>query len=121
MKRNEAYELAREIKEDLKDYGYNNPQTPYYTVHEFEMDGVKFNVFVSVWKQEDEEDGHRIYAVWSGVEYDGGDNVWADYEYSTNNMRLTELADSLYTLANYYKKEEHLEELRKMIDSLDSE
>lgn len=62
-------------------------------------------------------DGRKWYAVYSGCEYDGGDTIWADYDSSTTRLRIDELADAIYRLANMYTDPDNLEELRKMINN----
>lgn len=63
----------------------------------------------------DEMYGAEWYSVYAGVEYAGGDNIYADYDHSTNGLSTEELADELFALGNLYTKEENLENLREMM------
>ena len=53
--------------------------------------------------------------MYAGVEYEGGDNIYADFDNSTEHLRVSELGDSLFKLSNMYKDKKNLDELKKLI------
>ena len=115
MTRKEAKEKAIEVKNTVTDF--NNPSDEIgYDLYEFELDGNNLVVFAYIRKAKG-TDGRKWYAVYSGCEYDGGDTIWADYDSSTTRLRIDELADAIYRLANMYTDPDNLEELRKMINN----
>ena len=113
MLKKEALELAKEIKSDLQFIDFNSSDIG-IILHSFELDGCMFNVFAYVGKAKDEFK-HKFYSIYSGVEYDGGDNVYANYDYSTYNFKVSEIADSLFKLANYYENDKNFLELKQII------
>lgn len=115
MTRKESLEMAKQIRDSVTNFNDVNDEVG-FDLYTFEMDGAEFNVFAYVRKEQDEQyRRHKWYAVYAGVEYEGGDNVYADYDNSTDNLRVSELADALFRLSNMYKYEKHLNDLRNMI------
>lgn len=115
MTRKESMKIAREIRDSVTNFNDVNDEVG-FDLYTFEMDGATFNVFAYVRKEQDEHyRRHKWYAVYAGVEYDGGDDIYADYDNSTNSLRVSELADVLFKLSKMYEDEKHLNELRNMI------
>lgn len=107
MKKEEARKIAEKAKQCLWNAEFNNPTDEVgYDLYEFELDGQLMNVFAYISKRKD--NGREWYSVYAGVEYDGGDNVYADYDNSTEHLQVDELTESIYTLANMYTKQENL-------------
>lgn len=107
MKKEEARKIAEKAKQCLRNAEFNNPTDEVgYDLYEFELDGQLMNVFAYISKRKD--NGREWYSVYAGVEYDGGDNVYADYDNSTEHLQVDELTESIYTLANMYTKQENL-------------
>lgn len=107
--------MAKQIRDSVTNFNDVNDEVV-FDLYTFEMDGTKFNVFAYVSKERDEHyRRHKWYAVYAGVEYDGGDDIYADYDNSTDNLRVSELADVLFRLSIMYEDEKHLNELRNMI------
>lgn len=115
MLKKEAMEIAIDARNELQNSAFNNPQNDIgYDLYSFQLDGTEFEVFAYIGKQKD-EDGQKWYSVYAGVEYAGGDTIYADYDNSTSNLNVTELADAIYLVANLYTKQVNLENLRKML------
>ena len=92
-------EIARQIRGSVTNFNDVNDEVG-FDLYTFEMDGTTFNVFAYVRKEQDEHyRRHKWYAVYAGVEYDGGDNIYADDDNSTNSLRVSELADVLFKLS----------------------
>lgn len=106
----EALEFAKDVRKNLKDFN-NVYDEVNLNLYSFVCNGEAMNVFASVRMEKDEN--HKWFAVYSGVEFDGGDTVYADYDHSTDTLQVTELAKALKTVSNYYKSEEHLKELEE--------
>lgn len=114
MTKNEAKEIARDAKDELKESRFNDPTGDAgFDLYEFDLDQKKMNVFAYIGKRKDQT--HRWYSVYAGVERADGCIIYADYDYSTANWKVDELTDAIYELANLYTKPENLENLRKMI------
>lgn len=115
MTRKESLEMAKQIRDSVTNFNNVNDEVG-FDLYSFEMDGTKFNVFAYVRKEQDEHyRRHKWYAVYAGVEYDGGDDIYADYDNSTDSLRVSELADVLFRLSTMYEDEKYLNELRNMI------
>lgn len=115
MLKKEAMEIAIDARNELQNSAFNNPQNDIgYDLYSFRLDSTEFEVFAYIGKQKD-EDGKKWYSVYAGVEYAGGDTVYADYDNSTSNLNVTELADAIYLVANLYTKQVNLENFRKML------
>lgn len=112
MTRKETLEMAREIRDSLANFNDVNDEIG-YDLYSFELNGSELNVFAYIRKEKDQN--HKWYAIYAGVEYEGGNNIYADYDNSTEHLRVCELADVLYHLANMYKQEKYLKELQKMM------
>jgi len=111
MKKKEARKIAEEAKQCLQNAKFNNPADEVgYDLYEFELDGQLMNVFAYISKRKDND--REWYSVYAGVEYDGGDNVYADYDNSTEHLQVDELTESIYALANMYTKQENLSLLK---------
>lgn len=116
MTKKEAMTLAMQAAEDLKSVPFNDPvKDTGFDLYTFTMNGKTLNVFAYIGKQRDEKYGTEWYSVYAGVEYVGGDNLYADYAHSTNGLLVEELADELFALGNMYTREENCEMLRKMM------
>ena len=116
MKKKEAMDIARDAKTELKKCQFNNLSHEIgYDLYSFQMDSIEYNVFAYIGKQQD-EDGKKWYSVYAGVEFEGGDTIYADYDNSTNHLQISELANTIYQLANRYQKEENINTLRKMLE-----
>lgn len=115
MTRKESREMAKQIRDSITKFNDVNNEVG-FDLYTFEMDGTEFNVFAYVRKEQDEQNPkHKWYAVYAGVEYEGGDNIYADYDNSTEHLRVSELADTLFKLSNMYKDNECLDKLKNMI------
>ncbi len=118
MLREEARLLAKQAAEELKDRQFNSPvDDVVFDLYTFELDGKELNVFAYIGKQRDEH-GAEWYSVYSGVEYINGENIYADYNHSTNGLATEELEDEIFALGNMYTKEKYLEELRELINEV---
>lgn len=116
MTHKKAMTLAMQAVEDLKNVPFNDPvKDTAFDLYTFTMNEKELNVFAYIGKQRDEEYGTEWYSVYAGVEYVGGDNLYADYAHSTNGLLVEELADEIFALGNMYMREENREELRKMM------
>ena len=116
MTHKKAMTLAMQAVEDLKNVPFNDPvKDTVFDLYTFTMNEKKLNVFAYIGKQRDEEYGTEWYSVYAGVEYVGGDTLYADYAHSTNGLLVEELADEIFALGNMYTREENREELWKMM------
>ena len=72
----------------------------YYTVKSFDLYGESFNVNCEISKEQ--QDGNVYYAVYYGLDYEGGEEVFSDWAY-TETMDLEELNDvvSMIAYADY--------------------
>lgn len=118
MTKSKALELAKEIRDSLTDFNNVSDEVG-EILYSFELNGIAFDVFAYIRKEKDDntknKHSHKWYAVYAGVEYDGGDNVYANYDHSTEHLRVKELANEIFVLANMYKEEKNLNELRNII------
>lgn len=114
MTKKEAKEIAIEAKDVLKYADSNNPANEIgFDLYEFELNDTQIVVFAYINKQDDGK--NKWYSVYAGVEYEGGDTIYSNYDNSTEHLRVNELTDSIYRLANMYTKPENIAELKNII------
>lgn len=120
MTKEKAKQYALEARECLKNASFNTPTDEVgYDLYTFELDGETMNVFAYIRKEMDED--KKWYAIYAGVEYIDGENVYADYDNSTDHLRIDELTNAIYNLANMYTKPENLDNLRSMMGIIDED
>ena len=105
-----TFEQALKLANDINNVIDEITSEMAVTLHSFMCDGSGMNVFASVKKAK--EGGEKWFQVYSGVEFDDGATVYADFEHSTDSLDVKELAKELQQLSNYYKSEEHVKELK---------
>jgi len=114
MLKKEALELARSVRDSIETF--NNVYDEIgFDLYQFTMNNCKMNVFAYIRKDKDLDTNRKFYAVYAGVEYEGGDTLYADYNHSTDNLRVSELANALYELANLYKSEELINYVQELV------
>lgn len=113
-----ALAIATQTERDLKDVPFNDSiKDSGWDLYTFELDGAKLNVFAYISKQRNEDTKAEWYSIYSGVEYVGGDNIFADYAHSTSKLSLAELTDRIFDLTMMYRPDQkkNLEHLRKLM------
>lgn len=113
LTKKEAYEMARDVKEGCTEFNNLNDEVG-FDLYQFEVDDKELNLFAYIRKGKyDEPPACKYYAVYWGVEYVGGDNIYTDYD--TVPLTLKDLASKLYELANEYKNEDAIRMLKEMM------
>lgn len=110
MTKKESVDLAKEIINTLciepnKEIRYN--------LASFIIDNEKINIFAYI-KYDNSLANILIY---SGVEYEGRDNIYADYNHSIKETDINVLANELYEIANLYQNPIWIYELKELISS----
>ena len=115
MTRKESIKMAKQIRDSLTHFNDVNDEIS-LNLYTFEMNGTKFNVFAYIRKEQDEQNHkHKWYSIYAGIEYKDSNNIYADYDNSTEHLRISELSDVLFKLSNMYKDKKYLDKLTHMI------
>lgn len=104
-----TFEQALKLANDINNVVDGITSEMAVTLYSFMCGGTGMNVFASIKIAKD--GGKKWFEVYSGVEFDDGATVYADFEHSTDSLDVKELAKELQELSNYYKSEEHVKEL----------